>query len=154
PHAGVNPSFGQPVACGSGPGASGWRSLGRAFALFGRGRLGATPLFLRRAGVDGEDDAERAALAQLRLHPDLPAEPLDDEAADVEAEARPRDLEVLVGAHPRELLEELGDLLLGNAEPVIDDLGHHVLGAALAAADGDRAAAPGAPPGAHGQARD
>src|SRR4029077_17074383 len=63
-------------------------------ALGSRRRLGDGAFgLLARAGepgVEGENQAECAALADLRLHPDLSAVPFHDQSADVEPEPRAR----------------------------------------------------------------
>ena len=82
---------------------------------------------------------ERAALAELRLHPHLAAVTFHDQPADVEPQARSRNLEVVVGPDPGELLEDLADLVGRDPETVVDDLHDHVLRTALATPNGDRA---------------
>src|SRR5213593_4653972 len=82
---------------------SGCRGLPRAVP----GRI----LRLLQRGVRGEGEGERAAAARFRRDPDAAAMPFDDPLADVEPEARARDLHVLLAAHPLELLEQPAHLV-------------------------------------------
>ena len=67
--------------------------------------------------VEGQNETERAALAQLRLHPDLAAVALYEAPADVEAQTGAGDGQVGVGAHPLELYRRWMNRVLAAREP-------------------------------------
>ena len=73
--------------------------------------------------VDGQVDAERRALAHLRLHFDPPLVVLDDLLADRQAQARALGLALLRRAlGGEERLEDLREQLLGDARAGVDHL--------------------------------
>src|SRR5262245_44797051 len=70
---------------------------------------------------------ERGPLAVVRVDPDAPVEPVDELAADVEAEAGAADAARHVRIEAVELLEDAPALRRGNAEPAVADRPQHVV---------------------------